>query len=47
MQGGEPTLEQWQTFWTIPLAFALVVTVMFAFGFKDKVSIKQGATPTE
>jgi nucleoside transporter len=47
MQGGEPTLEQWQTFWTIPLAFALVVTVMFAFGFKEKLSIKSGAKPME
>lgn len=30
------TMEQWQTFWIIPLAFAVVVTVMFAFGFREK-----------
>ena len=47
MLGGEPTLQQWQTFWTIPLAFALVVTVMFAFGFKEKISIKPGAASME
>ncbi|HMJ71535.1 MAG TPA: MFS transporter [Cyclobacteriaceae bacterium] len=29
-------LQQWQTFWIIPLIFALVVTVTFAFGFKEK-----------
>lgn len=33
---GDPTLEQWQTFWTIPLIFSIVVTVMFAIGFRDK-----------
>jgi len=30
------TLEQWQTFWTIPLIFAVVVCIMFTFGFKEK-----------
>lgn len=29
------TLEQWQTFWTIPLIFSVVVTILFAIGFKD------------
>jgi nucleoside transporter len=38
MQGGEPTLAQWQTFWTIPLIFAVVVTAMFAFGFRDSAA---------
>jgi nucleoside transporter len=37
MQGGEPTLEQWQTFWTIPLIFAIVVTVLFTLGFNEEV----------
>jgi nucleoside transporter len=41
MQGGEPTLEQWQTFWTIPLIFAVVVTAMFALGFKENVGAKK------
>ncbi len=36
MGGAEvATLEQWQTFWTIPLIFSVVVTILFAFGFKD------------
>ncbi len=43
MGGGEPTLEQWQTFWTIPLIFALVVTIMFAFGFREKMEAKEQA----
>jgi nucleoside transporter len=29
----EPSLEQWQAFWTVPLVFAAVVTVMFSLGF--------------
>jgi MFS family permease len=33
------TLEQWRTFWTIPLIFAVVVSIMFAFGFKEKVEV--------
>jgi nucleoside transporter len=41
MQGGEPTLEQWQTFWTIPLIFAVVVTIMFAFGFRENIAAKK------
>ncbi|MEJ0030465.1 MAG: MFS transporter [Bacteroidota bacterium] len=28
-------LQQWQTFWTVPLIFAVLVTLMFAFGFRD------------
>lgn len=32
------TMGQWQTFWVIPLIFALVVTVMFAFGFREKTN---------
>jgi nucleoside transporter len=30
------SLQQWQTFWIVPLIFAVVVTLMFAFGFRDK-----------
>ena len=28
-------LQQWQTFWIVPMIFAIVVTLMFAFGFRD------------
>ncbi|HYJ37273.1 MAG TPA: hypothetical protein VEV87_01600, partial [Chitinophagaceae bacterium] len=41
MGNGEPTLEQWQTFWSIPLIFAAVVTTMFAFGFKENLKAKE------
>ena len=41
MGTGEPTLEQWQTFWTIPLVFALVVTITFALGFRENTQIKE------
>jgi nucleoside transporter len=34
--GGPVLLEQWQTFWIFPLAFALVVTAMFVFGFRER-----------
>jgi nucleoside transporter len=37
MSGENATAIQWQTFWFIPLLFAVVVTLMFAFGFKEKV----------
>lgn len=36
MGDGEQTLDKWQSFWIIPLIFALVVTIMFAFGFREK-----------
>jgi nucleoside transporter len=38
MSGGRPVLDQWQTFWIFPLAFALVVMVMFVFGFREEQS---------
>ena len=37
MSGDNATAAQWQTFWLIPLLFAVVVTLMFAFGFREKV----------
>jgi nucleoside transporter len=43
MSGGDPTLKQWQTFWTIPLIFAAIVTLMFAFGFKENAAVKKEA----
>jgi nucleoside transporter len=30
------SLDQWQIFWIIPLAFATLVSVLFVFGFKEK-----------
>lgn len=33
------TLQQWQEFWMIPLIFALVVSIMFTFGFREKVEV--------
>jgi nucleoside transporter len=30
------SLQQWQQFWTIPLLFAAVVTVLFIFGFREE-----------
>ncbi|HMG89204.1 MAG TPA: MFS transporter [Chryseolinea sp.] len=36
MHGSDnPTLEQWQSFWIVPLIFSVVVTVLFALGFRD------------
>jgi nucleoside transporter len=37
----EPSLEQWQTFWTVPLVFAAVVTVMFSLGFKKIMTAEE------
>lgn len=33
---GSAALQQWQTFWFIPLAFAVVVTLMFIAGFRER-----------
>ena len=30
-----PTLQQWQSFWMVPLIFSVVVTILFALGFRD------------
>ena len=36
MHGSDnPTLEQWQSFWIVPLVFSVVVTILFAMGFRD------------
>ena len=35
MEGDTSTPARWQTFWLIPFLFAVLVTVMFAIGFKD------------
>jgi nucleoside transporter len=36
IMGQGSSLTQWQHFWTIPLVFAAVVTILFVFGFRDK-----------
>ena len=41
MSGDNATAAQWQTFWLIPLLFAVVVTLMFAFGFKETVQVNK------
>jgi nucleoside transporter len=38
MDAEHTTAAQWQTFWVIPLLFAVLVTLMFAIGFKEKVT---------
>lgn len=40
MSGENASPAQWQTFWFIPLLFAVVVTLMFVFGFKEKVQVQ-------
>jgi nucleoside transporter len=41
MSGDSTTAAQWQTFWFIPLLFAVVVTLMFAFWFKEKAAVME------
>jgi nucleoside transporter len=41
MGDGDASLGQWQTFWSIPLIFAVIVTLMFALGFNEKENTKQ------
>jgi nucleoside transporter len=35
---GAASLNQWQLFWVFPLVFAVIVTALFAFGFRDEVA---------
>jgi nucleoside transporter len=35
---GAETLQQWQTFWIIPLVFAAIVTLWFLWGFRDEAA---------
>jgi nucleoside transporter len=41
MGGNNGAASQWQTFWLIPLLFAVVVTIMFVCGFTEKVIDKR------
>jgi MFS family permease len=40
MSGNDASASQWQTFWLIPLLFAVVVTIMFVWGFTEYVADK-------
>ena len=45
IMGNNNSLAQWQIFWTIPLFFAAIVSLLFLFGFKEKTKIdSQGST---
>jgi hypothetical protein len=47
MSGDNATAAQWQTFWLIPLLFAVVVTLMFVFGFKEKLQLSKKEAVTD
>jgi nucleoside transporter len=40
MENGETSMSHWQSFWTIPLIFSFVVTVLFIVGFREKSSLR-------
>jgi nucleoside transporter len=40
---GSSALDEWQTFWIMPLVFALVVTAIFVAGFREDVPARQTA----
>jgi nucleoside transporter len=42
--GTPAALEQWQTFWLFPLAFALVAAVLFLVGFRDEVAARRATS---
>jgi nucleoside transporter len=44
MGGNDGSAAQWQTFWLIPLLFAVLVTIMFVFGFREKANDKMHAS---
>jgi len=41
--GGPPALEQWQTFWIMPLVFAVIVTALFVAGFREDAPARKTA----
>ncbi|MDX1530818.1 MAG: MFS transporter [Rhodothermales bacterium] len=41
------TLEQWQSFWWIPAAFAAAIAAFFALAFHDRVDRDPDAVPTD
>jgi nucleoside transporter len=40
---GPPALEEWQTFWIMPLVFAVIVTALFVAGFREESSRRKTA----
>jgi nucleoside transporter len=40
---GPSALEQWQTFWIVPLLFAVIVTAMFVAGFREESPARKTA----
>lgn len=42
---GSQSLEQWQTFWIIPVIFATIVTITFAWGSKSKGKMQETKEP--
>ena len=40
---GPSALEQWQTFWIMPLVFAVIVTAMFVAGFREESPARKTA----
>jgi len=47
IMGNGNSLHRWQLFWTIPLLFAAVVTILFVFGFREKTVVLQPARGEE
>src|SRR5690606_4122148 len=45
-EGSQP-LQQWQTFWIVPLIFAAIVTLLFALGSREELPVKQESAPVE
>lgn len=43
MTGGETSMQRWQSFWTIPLIFSVVVTILFMIGFRENAKISKPA----
>jgi MFS family permease len=43
--GSQLTLQQWQSFWWIPAAFAAGVMVLFALLFRDRVDTRSVEAP--
>jgi len=42
IMGTGNALTQWQTFWSVPLSFAAIVTILFFAGFRERTIIKSG-----
>ena len=45
MMATDRPLEQWQQFWFFPLAFAVVILILFVAGFKEQSFVQKQSTP--